>query len=112
MTHTSCPSSLTVKAGLSFQGTLPLVDTGRDHVRPWSTDLENTVFQPSIQIAYTSPLSGTTSMMGSAYHGEPAQRHTGRAFDQVLPPSRERSIMIAAPGQRGQTGEPNLVTAM
>ena len=50
MTHTSCPSSLTVKAGLSFQGTLPLVDTGRDHERPWSTDLENTVFQPSIQI--------------------------------------------------------------
>ena len=91
---------------MSFQATWPFVETGRDQVRPWSSDLENTTFQVSIQIAYTAPVSGATSMIGSACQGVPAQRQTGRAFDQVLPPSRERSNIIAGSGQRVQTGAP------
>ena len=37
-----CPSSLTTSAGLSFQATLPFVETGSVHVRPWSSDREKT----------------------------------------------------------------------
>jgi len=71
---------------LSFQLTLPYVLTGFDHVWPWSVDLTKTTLNPLMYTAYTLPVLGTTSMIGSNW---PPPLHGQSGFDaaNVAPPS-------------------------
>src|SRR4051794_2022554 len=96
--YTSLPSSLVARAGLSVQDTLPYVLTGLLHVLPWSMDFTKTVLNPFRNAAYTTPVSGTTSICGSYCH-DPLQVHSGLALLQVLPPSVDRSSAMKSEGQ-------------
>jgi hypothetical protein len=72
--------------------------TGADHEAPWSVDLTNTTLKPLMYTAYTSPVAGTTSMIGSNWP-PPLQAHNGAPADQVAPPSALISMAMCGVGQ-------------
>ena len=83
---------------MSFHETWPYVGTGVDHVCPWFVDFVKTTLNPFMYSAYTGPVFGTTSMIGSNCP-EPLQAHSGAPWLQVAPPSEEISSAIHGDGQ-------------
>jgi hypothetical protein len=83
---------------LSVQETLPYVATGGVQVWPWSEDFWKTTLNPFIHSTYTSPVSGTTSTIGS-YCPSPLQGHSGTLSLHVCPLSLEIEIAMCGIGQ-------------
>ena len=87
-------------SGLSVHATFPYTCTGFVHVFPWSlermNEVENAPWSALRNAEYTSPVSGTTSIVGSYCALAPRQTHIGCCWPQVLPPSSE--IVSASQG--------------
>src|SRR3954451_19292112 len=82
----SRPSLLVARTGLSVQETLPYTGTGGVQLAPWVVDFVNRTLKPFMYTAYTVPVVGATSMIGSNWP-DPLQAHSGVLWPKVAPPS-------------------------